>query len=215
MVRTRLAILLLLAPTAALAADAEPARRAPRIGVVNIDQVVEELTENIEMNAQLEVLKEKRNTALKDLSDRILTLEKRAKVLNPDSGQGKKTLQELHEAKAQLRARRRVLDTQFLTKTVAFRQAIYRRIVAEVRAYATEGAYDIVLRVRDPEVGAIDPKLPPGERLYEFLRRVELRNVLYARASHNFTGPIIKRMNAKYERTKAERPKDKPTPEKR
>ena len=55
--------------------------------------------------------------------------------------------------------------------------------------------------------------LQPRHKYLELNRRIEYRDVLFHKPSHDFTDAIIKRLNARYAREKDERKKAQPPPD--
>ena len=187
--------------------DAKP---GPRIGFVNVVRVFDELEQKLDMNAELRQLEEKRDTQLRGLANRIKDLTEATKLLRPDSAEHKKNTQQIEQAKSDFRSRRSATEDHLYNKLFDFTHSIYKKIRDEVHAYAREAGYDLVLRVRDPDIGSFDQALRPRTRYVELNRRIEYRTVFSYRAAHDFTDTVIKRLNAKYLREKAERKKEQP-----
>lgn len=192
-----LAAALLVAPAAA-----EQARL--RIGTVNVVRVFDELEEKVDMNAALRQLEEKRAAQLRGLAEKVRNLEEKAKLLQPDSQEARKTAKLLEDAKREFRSYRDATEDHMYSKLFDFTLGIYKKIRQEIEIYAREAGYDIVLRTRDPNIGNIDANVRPRTRYLELNRRIEAADVLYHAPATNFTEEIIKRMNQKYAAQKAE-----------
>ena len=190
--RTLLAALLALLP--ALAAHGAAARPL-RIGLCNINRVFDELEERLDCDAEMRQLQEKRRAALRDLVDEVKNLEEKLKILRPDSDEAKAGMEKLRDAKSEIRAKGRALDEHIFRKLHDFTLVTYKKINAEVRAYAAQAGYDVVLRIRDPQLDSIDPKRSPQARYMELGRRIETHTVLFHRPSLEFTHAIIKRID--------------------
>ena len=204
----------LLAPALALAGQPPVGGQGTlRVGLVNIVRVFDELEEKIDMNTELRQREERRDAELRDLAKRIKDLTEAAKLLRPDSAEHKKSAHELEEAKREFRSRRDATEDQLYNKLFDFTHSIYKKIRSEIHAYAREAGYDLVLRVRDPEIGNFDQALRPRHKYLELNRRIEYRSVLYSRSANDFTNAIIKRLNERYLREKAERKKAQPPAE--
>jgi Skp family chaperone for outer membrane proteins len=189
------------------------ADRTPlKIGCVDTVRVFNELEEWIDAKAEISRLEDRRRTALRDLMDRVKNLEEKLKVLRPDSEDGQKATQELTDAKAQVRAQGRVFEDDLYRKLYDFNVAAHRKIVGEIRDYAAEAGLDLVLRVRDPMLEALDPNAPQQDRYFELNRRIENLHLLFARPSLDFTQAILERLNKKYAAEKARRPKPEAAP---
>lgn len=184
-----------------------------KVGLCNIVRIFDELEEKIDMNTKLRELEERREAELRDLLKRVNDLTEEIKVLRPDTADHKRKSQLLDEAKRSYRSRRDATEDQLYSKLFDFTHRIYKRIRSEIRDYAREAGYDLVLRVRDPEIGNFDQALRPRHKYLELQRRIENRGVLHYRPAHDFTESIIKRLNARYLREKAERDKARPKPD--
>jgi len=176
-----------------------------KLGTVNIVRVFDELEEKIDMNAELRQFNDKRGARLKELGERARDLTEKAKLLNPETEEAKKTAKSLEEAKSEFRSYRDTTDEHLHKKLFDFTRAIYNKIRDEVQAYAREGGYDLILRTRDPEIGDVDETLPYRTRYLELNRRIEAQTVFFHRSSFDLTDAIIKRLNEKYLREKAEK----------
>jgi len=203
--------LVLLLPRASRARERD-APRPLRIGAVDIVRVFDELEEKIDMNADLRQLEEKRSARLRQLNDRVRELQEKAKLLRPDSEEAKNNEKLLEEASRQFRSYRDASEDHIYKKLYDFTLGIYKKIRDEVQAYAREAGYDIVLRTRNTEVGDLDQTLRPRTRYLELNRRIDAQGVLFHNPALDFTDVIIKRLNAKYQRTKAQRESLAPTP---
>jgi len=192
---------------AALAADPG---RGLKIGAVNIVRVFDELDEKVDMNAELRQLEEKRGAKIRELGEQVRNLDEKAKLLRPDTDEARDNAKLLEEAGRAYRAYRDETEDQLYNKLYDFTLNIYKKIRDEVEAYAREGTYDIVLRTRDIEIGDVDQGMRPRTRYMELNRRIEGRTVLFHRPAFDFTKAMIERMNAKNQRTKAEREKLQP-----
>lgn len=180
------------------------AERPPlKIGLVDIVRAFDELDEKIDMNAEITELEERRRTTLRELLDSVKNFEEKLKVLNPESDEAKAALRDLEQAKRQARAKGRALDDHIYKKLLSFTRTAYKKINNEIRECAAEHGYDVVLRIRDPNIDSLDPKAPARSRYIELNRRIEYRSVLYARSALDFTPTIIKRLNKKYAAEKA------------
>jgi Skp family chaperone for outer membrane proteins len=188
-------------------------RKAPKIGVVDIVRVFDELDEKIDMNAEITQIEEKRRSTLRDLIDKAKDLEGKLKVLNPESDEAQETSRQLEDAKSELRAKGRALDEHIYKKLYQFTHSAYEKINREIANYAGEAGYDLVLRLRDPNIEPADAKAPAQSRYVELNRRIEYRSVLFARPALDFTHVIIKRLNERYAREKAARPDAEPATE--
>ena len=211
--RPLLAALLALLPALAAygaAGRTTEAARPLRIGLCNINRVFDELEERLDCDAGMRQLQEKRQAALRDLVDKVKNLEEKLKILRPDSDEAKAGMEKLRDTKSEIRAKGRALDEHIFRKLHDFTLSTYKKINAEVRAYAAEAGYDVVIRVRDPQLDSIDPKRSPQARYMELGRRIETHTVLFHRPSLEFTHAIIKRMNQAYAKEKALR--REPTP---
>lgn len=176
----------------------ESRRRRLKIGLVDIVRAFDELDEKIDMNAEITEQEERRRTTLRELLDNVKNFEEKLKVLNPESDEAKAALRDLEQAKRQTRAKGRALDDHIYKKLLSFTRTAYKKINNEIRECATERGYDVVLRIRDPNIDSLDPKAPARSRYIELNRRIEYRSVLYARSALDFTPTIIKRLNKKY-----------------
>jgi len=185
----------------------------PKIGFVNIVRVFDELEEKEDMNVDLRKMERRRETDLRELAKRIKDLTEANKLLRPDSAEHKKNSQELEEAKTDFRSRRDASEDTLYNKLFDFTHRIYKKIRDEIQAYAREGGYDLVLRVRDPDIGNFDQALRPRHKYLELNRRIESRGVLSHKSAHDFTQSIIDRLNTKYRREKDERKKARPATE--
>jgi len=181
-----------------------------KIGVVDIVRVFDELEEKIDMNAQLRQLREKREARLGELRSRVVDLDEKARLLQPDSEEARKTLRLLEEAKREYRTYREATEDSLYDKLFDFTRRIYKKIRDEVQAYAREAGYDLVLRIRDPEIGGFDESLRPRMRYLELNRRIEYQDVLFHKTAFDFTHVIIKRVNQRYARERAEKRKHEP-----
>lgn len=186
------------------------AARGLRIGAVNIVRVFDELEEKVDMNADLRQLEEKRGVRLRELGDRARELEEKAKLLRPDTEEARSNAKVLEEASREFRSYRDATEDHLYNKLYDFTLNIYKKISGEVQAYAREAGYDIVLRTRESEIGDIDATLRPRTRYMELNRRIDAQSVLFHGAALDFTEAIIKRLNDKYQRTKADREKLQP-----
>ena len=210
---TLLAIPLILLLAAAPARPAGPAGERPlRIGAVNIVRVFDELEEKVDMNSDLRQLEEKRGVRLRELGDRARDLEEKAKLLRPDSEEAKNNATLLEDASREFRSYRDATEDHLYNKLYDFTLGIYKKITDEVQAYAREAGLDMVLRTRDTEVGDLDKDLRPRTRYMELNRRIDAQGVLYHGPALDFTDVVIKRLNDKYQRTKAEKERLHPTP---
>jgi len=209
-------ITLFLSPALAGAQAAEPSAGGPppglRIGAVNIVRVFDELEEKVDMNAELRQLEEKRGTKLRELGERARNLDEKAKLLKPDSEEGRSNAKLLEEASSEYRSYRDATEDHLYNKLYDFTLGIYKKIRDEVQVYAREAGYDIVLRTRDAEIGDLDQTLRPRTRYLELNRRIEAQSVLFHNPAFDFTNAIIKRLNEKYQHAKAEKEKLQPTP---
>ncbi|MFW6162672.1 MAG: OmpH family outer membrane protein [Planctomycetota bacterium] len=187
-------------------------RAGLKIGFVDIVRVFDELDEKLEMNAELRQREERRDAELRDLAKRIKDLTEALKLLREDSAEYQKNARELEEAKSEFRARREATEDQLYSKLFDFTLDVYRKIRAEVEDYAREGGYDLVLRVRDPDISSFEGRLRARHKYLELNRRIEYRDVLFHKSSHDFTNVIIKRLNARYARERDERKKAQPAP---
>ena len=185
----------------------------PKTGFVNIVRVFDELEEKEDMNVDLRKMETRRETELRELANRIKNLTEANKLLRPDSAEHKKNSQELEEAKTDFRSRRDASEDRLYGKLFDFTHRIYKKIRDEIQAYSREGGYDLVLRVRDPEIGNFDQALRPRHKYLELNRRIESRGVLFHKSAHDFTQSIIDRLNVKYRRAKDEKKKARPTTE--
>jgi len=181
-----------------------------RVGYVNIVRVFDELEQKIDMNTTLRQLEETRDKQLRGLATRIKDLTESTKLLRPDSAEYKKNTQQIEQAKSEFRSRRNATEDHLYNKLFDFTHSIYKKIRAEVQGYAREAGYDLVLRVRDPEIGTFDQALRPRTRYVELNRRIEYRSVVFHRSAHDFTDAIIKRLNEKFLREKAEKKREQP-----
>ncbi|MFP4055907.1 MAG: OmpH family outer membrane protein [Candidatus Brocadiia bacterium] len=190
-----------------------PDQQPPKIGVVNVLRVFNELEEKIDMNAELRQEDAKREARLRELVDRVKDLQEKSKLVRPESDEGKKTAQLLEEARRELRSYSEASEDHMYNKLFDFTLRIYNKIRKEIDAYAQEQAYDLVLRTRDAELAGFPQSMSPRIRYSELNRQVEERSVLFARPAYDFTEEIIRRMNAKYRRQETEKRKHRPGPE--
>lgn len=230
--RISLAAALILAPAVALAAEPaadlakeveqlkkqvdalarEGPARALRIGAVNIVRVFDELEEKIDMNAELRQLEEKRGAQLRELETRARDLEEKGKLLRADSDEAKANAKLLEEAGREFRSYRDATEDHLYSKLYDFTLSIYKKIRDEAQAYAREAAFDLVLRTRDTDVGDLDQNLRPRTRYLELNRRIDAQGVLFCSPALDFTDVLIKRLNDRYQRVKAEKDQRKPAP---
>ncbi len=204
---------LLLSALCALFAAAwagEAGQRPLRIGAVNIVRVFDELEEKVDMNSELRQLEEKRADRLKQLEDRVRDLEKTAKLLRPDSEEAKNNAKLTEDASREFRSYRDATEDHLYGKLYDFTLGIYKKIRDEVEAYARDAGYDVVLRTREADVGDLDKDLRPRTRYMELNRRIDAQSTLYHNPALDFTDSIIKRLNDKYARAKAERERLQP-----
>ncbi len=210
--RTLLAVPFILGALSAWAAEPPAAERPLRIGAVNIVKVFDELEEKVDMNSDLRQLEEKRGVRLRELGDRARDLEEKAKLLRPESEEAKNNAKLLEDASREFRSYRDATEDHLYNKLYDFTLGIYKKITDEAQAYAREAGYDMVIRTRDTEVGDLDKDLRPRTRYLELNRRIDAQGVLYHAPALDFTDVVIKRLNAKYQRTKAEKERLHPTP---
>jgi len=193
---------------------ADLAKRAPlKVGIVDILRVFDELEERVDMNADLRQLKEKHDARLKELVDRAKGLEDKVRLLRPESDEAKRLADQLDEAKRDFRSYRDVSEERFYEKLFNFTRSLDAKIRTEVRAYAAEAGMDLVLRGRDADIAGFDEGLEPRMKYLELNRRIEGRNVLFSQPTFDFTDMIVKRLNDRYTREKAERRRLQPGPE--
>ncbi|HUT35863.1 MAG TPA: OmpH family outer membrane protein [Planctomycetota bacterium] len=202
---TILAIPLLLACVPVRAAEAPPAERPLRIGAVNIVRVFDELEEKVDMNAELRQLEEKRGVRLRELGDRVQEFEGKAKLLRPESAEAKENAKLLEDVSREFRSYRDATEDHLYNKLYDFTLGIYKKIRDEVQDCAREAGYDAVLRTRETDVGDLDQTLRPRTRYVELNRRIDAQGVLYHSPALDFTDAIIKRLNDKYQRAKADK----------
>jgi len=213
-----LLLLCLLCCSFSLAWAGEAGQRPLRIGAVNIVRVFDELEEKVDMNSDLRQLEEKRADRLKQLEDRVNELEKTGRLLRPDSEEAKNNAKQAEDAAREFRSYRDATEDHLYGKLYDFTLGIYKKIRDEVEAYAREAGYDVVLRTREADVGELDKDLRPRTRYMELNRRIDAQSVLYHNPAMDFSDAIIKRLNERYARAKAERerlqpPKGPTTPE--
>jgi Skp family chaperone for outer membrane proteins len=194
-------------------AELREQRGGLKVGFVDIVRVFDELDEKLEMNAELRQREERRDAELRELAKRIKDLTEALKLLREDSAEHQKNARELEEAKSEFRARREATEDHLYNKLFDFTLDIYKKIRSEVEAYAREGGYDLVLRVRDPDISSFEGNLRPRHKYLELNRRIEYRDVLFHKPSHDFTDVIIDRLNARHAREKDERKKAQPPPD--
>jgi len=181
-----------------------------KIGAVDIVQVFDNLDEKYEMNIELRKEEDRREGELRGLAKRIKDLTDAMKLLRADSTEYKRNAQELEELKSDFRSRRDATEDKLYNRLFDFTHNIYKKIRDEIAGYAREGGYDLVLRVRDPDIGSFDQALRPRHKYLELNRRIEYRGVLYHKPALDFTQAIVDRLNAKYRREKDERSKAQP-----
>lgn len=184
--------------------------RQVRIAAVNIVRVFDELEEKVDMNAELRQLEEKRSERLRELGDRVRELEDKAKLLRPESQEAKDNAKLLDDAAREFRSYRDATEDHLYNKLYDFTLNIYKKIRDEAQAYAREAGFDIVLRTRETDVGDLDQSLRPRTRYMELNRRIDAQGVLFHSPALEFTDILIRRLNEKYQRTKADRERLQP-----
>jgi len=208
--RIVLSLALVLPAGLAHAGEAAEPLRGLKVGVVDIVRVFDELEEKVDMNAELRQLEDKRSTRLRELGDRARDLEEKGKLLRADSQEAKDNSKLHEEALRELRSYRDATEDHLYNKLYDFTLAIYKKIRDEVQACAREAGYDIVLRTRDQEVGNVEQDLRPRTRYMELNRRIDAQSVLFHNPALDFTDVVIKRLNQKYQRAKAEKERFQP-----
>ncbi|NQT87811.1 OmpH family outer membrane protein [bacterium] len=181
------------------------AKTQPKIGLVDIVKVFDNLDAKIEMNAELQGIKEEHEAKLKAVANRAKELAEKSKLLRPDSQEGKKTLADLEKVKRELRSYRSASEDHIYGKLFDFSRDVIKKIRAEIQAYAEEERYDLILRGRGSDLGAFDSSMPPRMRYMDLNRRIEYQNILYSRTVFDVTETIIKRLNAKAKLEKSEK----------
>lgn len=185
--------------------SAKLATTQPRIGVVDIVKVFDNLDTKIDMNAELQGIKEEHEAKLRDLASRAKELTEKSKLLRPDSDEGKQTFAELEKLKRELRSYRSASEDHIYTKLFDYSHEVVKEIRAEIEVYAKEEGYDLILRGRGSDLGTFDSSMPPRMRYMDLNRRIEYQNILYSRDVFDVTEPIIKRLNEKAKLKKSEK----------
>ena len=181
-----------------------------KIGFVDIVRVFDELDQKIDMDAELRQREGRRETELRELAKHIRDLTEALKLLREGSAEYKKNSQELEETKSEFRSRREATEDQLYNKLFDLTLTIYKKIRDEVRDVARESGYDLVLRVRDPDIANFDRALRPRHKYLELNRRIEYHDVFFHKPASDFSDVVIRRLNEKYQREKDERKKTGP-----
>jgi len=185
--------------------EAKAAANGPKIGLVDIVKVFDNLDVKIQMNAELQQIKEEHEAKLRDVASRAKELSEKAKLLRPDSEEGKKTLADLEKAKRELRSYRTASEDHIYGKLFDFSRNVLKTIRAEIADYAEEKGYDLILRGRGSDLGEFDSSMPPRMRYMDLNRRIEYQNILYSKSVFDVTEDIIKRLNDKAKLEKSEK----------
>jgi len=167
----------------------------PKIAVVDLQELFENLEEKVDMNVDLNVLSEKAKQALEALKADHDKLKEQLRFLDEASDKYKATKKQLDDLETLSRARLEEEDKKIRGKTAEFTKRIYEKMVQEIAAYAKVEGFALVLKSQKPD-------LADTNDLLEINRRIGQRIVLYSGGVVDVTSQIIRIMNDKYAQSK-------------
>lgn len=168
---------------------------APKIGVVRLQAVLDQLKEKLDIDVRLEARAQKAGEEIETLKAQLQELENQLAYLTAGSEQRAHKEQELKDKQRDFQAHYKVQVKALQTEKLRATQTLYEKILGEVERYGKDNGYDLILRGSESTTREIDDPMELNLRIVE-------RMVLYAPAEQDISAEIAARLNARYEQEK-------------
>lgn len=186
-----------LAGVAARSADADGAGRfaqGTRIGIVDLERLINGLRETEARNRELEERAANWQKELNEVVTRLKDVENQLNNVLPrgDSPERRAKARELFELQSQAETRRRFFQQMIEAERGEIIRVMYEKVQAAVAAVAQAGAYDIVL-LDDRKID-----IPSLTRLEQVNTIIQNKKVIWAGNALDLTDQVLTRMNNDY-----------------
>jgi Skp family chaperone for outer membrane proteins len=183
----------------AMLVNAVPAAYAPApapitAGIVNLEQLMNNLTELDDRNAQVKILRDEMLTKRQALADEIKQLETelQTSVSRTDMSQRVPKMAELAEKRQLLKVRSEGFDAQIDVINAQIIRELYAKVSASITAFAQREGYSLVML--DDRAIQLSPQMTSDQVNQVILNK----RILYAEASIDVTERIATIMNNEY-----------------
>jgi len=194
-------LLAVMATAGARGGEPAPVADAPRpmkIGIVNLQVVLQQLDERLHIDAKLEARRQRAVDDLNALREEVKALEQAVAYATLDDAELEKKKSDLKEKTQTLKAQYKVLGDALKEQKLRDTQMIYEKILGEVAKYAEAHGYDLILRGSNADLNKAEGPLELNYRIFE-------RNVLYARKDADISDQIAALLNKQYADQKKEK----------
>lgn len=186
-----------LAGVAARSADADGAGRlaqGTRVGIVDLERLINGLRETEVRNRELEERAANWQKELNEVVTRLKDVENQLNNVLPrgDSPERRAKARELFELQSQAETRRRFFQQMIEAERGEIIRVMYEKVQAAVAAVAQAGAYDIVL-LDDRKID-----IPSLTRLEQVNTIIQNKKVIWATNALDLTDQVLTRMNNDY-----------------
>jgi len=179
------ALILTIIGTAAVAS------RTPKVAVVNMNVIIENLLEKKARTVVFKQLINNKQEDLKKIRDELQVLDKKLKLLNKDSKEYETTKKSLIEKNTIFKAKAEAANVEVNTKKFENYMTLYNKVLKEVEEFSNKKGIDLVISV----VPESRQKNRPMERILSDIAR---RRIVYYNMEFDITAIITDQMNKKY-----------------
>jgi Skp family chaperone for outer membrane proteins len=169
------------------------AERAPTIGLVDVEKVINGSAELLEFNKQLEADVAKMQTELNDLVGQLSSMEADANELPVTDRENRRNIRkQMFEVQARARVRKEILQNDIDVRKGEAIKVVYDKLIAAVEVVAAREGIDAVLfddRAIRPRDGMVDEQVNGT---------IQARRVLYGSPSADMTTRVLDMMNQNF-----------------
>lgn len=165
-----------------------------RVGVVDLERLINGLKETEARNRELEERAANWQKELNEVVTRLKDVENQLNNVLPkgDSPERRSKSRELFELRSQAETRRRFFQEMIEAERGEIIRVMYEKVQAAVGAVAQAGAYDVVL-LDDRKID-----IPSLTRLEQVNAIIQNKKVVWASAATDLTDQVMTRMNNDY-----------------
>src|SRR5262245_18934281 len=188
------------------AAQGSPADAPMLVGTVDLEQCFDKDKYPYvrDVNADREKVRAEMSAEVKGLEAELARLEDQIKGLDKKTNLYQEKVRQYKLTEAKLDATAKFSQAQLRAKKIMLWNEVYNEIRRVVTLVASEGKYDIVMRVEEPQLDDDSPEMA--------IQRINYRVVLYAGDRFDITKKVIERLNQEYAKKKGGGSAPSPSP---
>ena len=165
-----------------------------KIGVINMQEAIDQLKERIDMRTELEVMRNGASAKMQELKQEAAALRGKIDMSAEGSDVRRKAEEDLAKLQTRADATYDTLMKNIKEQYAKYQKALVDKLKAEIENYGRDNGYDLLFQTQPAELEG------GGNMAAVYLE--SLRMVIYHRPTLDITKDVVRILNGKYEADK-------------